>query len=1474
MRKRCIGKKAAAVVLSVGLAGTSVLSSIPAYGEEQEVSQNHDGTEDDTPSGNGNDANGGDSAGGGLEMGDGTENEGTTENESGTEDGSENDNKEENQSQDGGTESNGDADLADETADIDGSQGEDSAGDESGEDINSDDISGGAAFEDSEAEEGSKAEEKTGDEAEDEPSGTDTAECEAGENSEAENKNRNEAAEETTISEKDAATDEEKDLEKAAAETLRKLLMKLPDVSELDGMMDDELDTVQELLDEITFYMEEYGLEATEAQVEQLTEVADWLNQSMIQILADDTGLSGECGAQDSEVFWKLTPETGGDTYTLTISGTGQMESCNPSTDLENLAAVGQYPWQSKSSKITKIVIEDGVTSIGAKAFIAYTNVKEVVIGKDVEEIGTAAFNQMVSCAEFQLSDENEFFTLDDQGALYDAGMRKLYALPCKSATTEYVLPDSVEVIGYNAFARCSKLVSVEISPDSSLTTLGYGAFAFTESLESLKMLPETVTAAGDSLFLSSGINNIYCTDAAVKELLTSRENILGKAGLRVLQEEESPMEEYVDAEGYVWYLNYPETGKAYLKSAPVAQAVDVVIPEEIQKSGESYTVTEIGPGAFAVTTDLKKSEQGEQNKQLKSVVIPYTVTKIGEKAFYFCVDLQSIVVESSAITIGTGAFNTYASGYGEDKNCTVLDISAVRNLTDIGTSNVMNGTTLIIGQEEILDVLNCGDQTKAVLKGNTSYYWIRVGGKWEKSAAEGTAKANGITWHYKLNDDGITLTGYDEKTTTAIEVPAYLTIEGKLHRVVKLDTALFGTSASWENNGVANTKNTHVQTVIIPDTVITTGQDVFRCSEKLTTVSFRSSQLELNGHRTFSGTALQMLDLSSVETLKGLETWNAKTTFSSVGHNINLYVNSADSEQAIQRISLKNNIITYLVTNGGTIDVTDSTTFSNGLYTPSRSGYVFDGWYTSADFSGTSLSGSPVNESTYYAKWTETAAENRYTMDTSPVVLESLRNGYSDEEALAGQVTRELLNQKNESVSIKSISTDSNSFVVELNSADSGKLHIRAASGLGIGTYSGTVTVEAPDGTKFRIPVSVSVERDDTVITAGTDGNHVHAVFGDNITLTAKLFKKPQTREISTFAAMPALEDSVDFYCGETLLGTAMVKYGADLTSGTVKLVYDTGRKGIPAGSVQTITARYGGNGQLAPVQADIMQVELEKAETRLYVTADKTQMTGAGTVTLTIDRSELPFGADYTVSCDMNAISMEEKAEDMFEAKLPDLDQVYTFTVSYAGDAFYEMAEDSCTVSVKKTPSQAENPIQKPDPAPEPTPDHKSDPTPSGDEISKAEERYDQDSDDSSDSAANSTVTYTGSEQVTDGKWSVKADGSWDFRKTDGIAPAGEWLFCMWNGKPSWYRFDEKGDLKGGWYTAEDGAVYYLHDVHDGNYGAMYTGWNKIQDKWYYFAETEANGHKQGAMIRNDWTPDGHFVDENGVCAAYSAE
>ena len=123
-----------------------------------------------------------------------------------------------------------------------------------------------------------------------------------------------------------------------------------------------------------------------------------------------------------------------------------------------------------------------------------------------------------------------------------------------------------------------------------------------------------------------------------------------------------------------------------------------------------------------------------------------------------------------------------------------------------------------------------------------------------------------------------------------------------------------------------------------------------------------------------------------------------------------------------------------------------------------------------------------------------------------------------------------------------------------------------------------------------------------------------------------------------------------------------------------------------------------------------------------------------------------------------------------------------------------------------------------------------------------------------------ANSTANDGKSHWMQDehGWWLRFADSSYpkaEKRGTSGIAYAWEQV----NG--NWWAFDESGYIKTGWMRDEDYNGWFYFDPEHG----MQTGWVLIGGKWYYFHPT-SDGMK-GLMYAGRRTPDGYYVDENGV-------
>lgn len=102
------------------------------------------------------------------------------------------------------------------------------------------------------------------------------------------------------------------------------------------------------------------------------------------------------------------------------------------------------------------------------------------------------------------------------------------------------------------------------------------------------------------------------------------------------------------------------------------------------------------------------------------------------------------------------------------------------------------------------------------------------------------------------------------------------------------------------------------------------------------------------------------------------------------------------------------------------------------------------------------------------------------------------------------------------------------------------------------------------------------------------------------------------------------------------------------------------------------------------------------------------------------------------------------------------------------------------------------------------------------------------------------------------TDGKMRTgwqQIDGAWYYMNGSGVRMNG-WQYV--NGR--WYYMNSNGVMQIGWQKI-NGDWYYL----DGS-GAMMTGWQHINGAWYYLDSS-------GVMYAGRWTPDGRYVDQNGV-------
>ena len=123
---------------------------------------------------------------------------------------------------------------------------------------------------------------------------------------------------------------------------------------------------------------------------------------------------------------------------------------------------------------------------------------------------------------------------------------------------------------------------------------------------------------------------------------------------------------------------------------------------------------------------------------------------------------------------------------------------------------------------------------------------------------------------------------------------------------------------------------------------------------------------------------------------------------------------------------------------------------------------------------------------------------------------------------------------------------------------------------------------------------------------------------------------------------------------------------------------------------------------------------------------------------------------------------------------------------------------------------------------------------------------------------------ITGANNQAVNDGysHWMKDAKGWW-LRFSDGTWPmadrTGAYHWEHINGK--WWAFDETGYAKTGWLRDEDYGGWFYMDLEHG----MQTGWVLLNGVWYYF--NPISDGKRGIMYAGQRTPDGYYVDKNGV-------
>lgn len=240
-----------------------------------------------------------------------------------------------------------------------------------------------------------------------------------------------------------------------------------------------------------------------------------FLPAGAVSAFAEENSHTYNCG---ENVTATLSPnsdgEEGEETYTLTIKGNGPMANYNGYKTSSNDSCA---PWCEKIQNITRLIVEDGVTTLGdnilyysysdsdSKFHSFHSNLCEVELPQGLSYIGARAFcdspdldevkipSTVTKIKEFAFSGCTGLTKIELPPQLEEVDYDSFYGC---SRLTEITIPSSVKTIRGSAFENCTSLESVTLS--EGIGEIGTEAFQYTK-LKSLN-IPKSVKKLGHDI--------------------------------------------------------------------------------------------------------------------------------------------------------------------------------------------------------------------------------------------------------------------------------------------------------------------------------------------------------------------------------------------------------------------------------------------------------------------------------------------------------------------------------------------------------------------------------------------------------------------------------------------------------------------------------------------------------------------------------------------------------------------------------------------------------------------------------------------------------------------------------------------------------------------------------------------------------------------------------------------------------------
>lgn len=366
------------------------------------------------------------------------------------------------------------------------------------------------------------------------------------------------------------------------------------------------------------------------------------------------------CGANASNI---VTAHFNSASGTLTFSGEGAMEN------YQTMHFVA--PWKEISNQIKKIVIENGVTSIGSNAFYQCSDMQATLDLSDAKALTSIGNNAFYGCKKLTGS-------LEIPDSVTEIGAEAF--LDCNNLSGNFELPEGLQSVGNDAFYNCYNLTGGLKLPDT-VTSIGTGAFYNCANLDGYLVLSSSLTKIPKIAF-----NNCVNLKVEDKLVIPSSVTVIEDAAFARCSSLTGDLEipdtvtsignnAFYGCSSLNGYLTLPSQltvipSCAFWNCSQLKVQGGLKIPENVKS---------IGWGAFRGCAQLKGSLT--LPKDIKSIgrqafydctgltgtfKIPDTVTEIEQETFYHCG--LDFIFPSNVTSIGLRAFDACVNFKGDEE--------------------------------------------------------------------------------------------------------------------------------------------------------------------------------------------------------------------------------------------------------------------------------------------------------------------------------------------------------------------------------------------------------------------------------------------------------------------------------------------------------------------------------------------------------------------------------------------------------------------------------------------------------------------------------------------------------------------------------------------------------------------------------------------------------------------------------------